>query len=715
MIDRNGPPKVRDLVLIGGGHAHIQVLRAFGMQPEPGVRLTLISPSVESPYSGMLPGCVAGEYQDHELHIDLVNLTRFAGARLILSEVCGLAPESRVIELSDRPPMRYDLLSVNCGATPASDLTQATLVKPISRFLPKWHAFAQTAQAGQSVSVVGAGAGGVELAFAIRQRLPEVKIHLIGPRLLRGRPGVSRRLQQEFERSKIHWHADRVVDEHAGQLQLASGQTLAHDHVFWVTGVRALSWQQSSGLDTDELGFIRVDKHLRSTSHNEVFAAGDCAHLYGQEREKSGVYAVREGPFLAANLRRAIRAQPLRRYRAQRRHLALLGLGQQRALAVRGGWYSQGRIWWWLKQKIDRRFMRRFNELPHMSPTAYQLPAALAADLPEQEMRCGGCGAKVAAEPLRRVLDRLSIKAHPLVRRGIGDDAAEVVVASGSQLLTVDGFRAMIDDPYLFGRIAAHHSLNDIFAMGGKPTAALALITVPLMAQAMIEDDLFQLLSGVVAVLDDHQVALVGGHTAEGAELSVGLTISGEADDVSLAKTTVKVGQRLILSKPLGTGVVLAAAMQTRIVPDDLAEVLAGMDQSNAAAMRVMLDVGAAALTDITGFGLLGHVGEMLRPQGLGVDLRVADIPFYRGIRMFSAVQSSLQSANELNLLDYELKSGLRLDDVRVKALMDPQTSGGLLAAIEPAQVQACLTQLAALGYQAAEIGEITAAGFVLR
>ena len=136
-------------------------------------------------------------------------------------------------------------------------------------------------------------------------------------------------------------------------------------------------------------------------------------------------------------------------------------------------------------------------------------------------VHCGGCGAKLAADPLRRVLARLPVQQSPKVALGIGDDAAQLCVASGTTLLSVDGFRAMVDDPYVFGRIAAHHALNDIFAMAAQPTSALAFITVPLMASELMEEDLFQLMSGVIGVLNAHDVPLVGGHTAEGVELSI--------------------------------------------------------------------------------------------------------------------------------------------------------------------------------------------------
>ena len=421
------------------------------------------------------------------------------------------------------------------------------------------------------------------------------------------------------------------------------------------------------------------------------------------------MYAVRAGPYLGENLRRVVKGEPLKTYHAQRHHLALLGDGHGAAIASRGRWSAQGRFWWWIKDRIDRKFMRKFNDLPKMSEAEPQLAEALAASLPEQLMRCGGCGAKLAADPLRRVLSRLPEQSAPQVQLGIGDDAA-LLKTDGSTLLTIDGFRAMLDDPYLFGRIAAHHSLNDIFAMAARPSAALAFVTVPLMAEALMEEELFQLLRGVTDVLNDHDVPLVGGHSAEGLELGIGLTVAGTTTQRTLQKGGAQAGDRLLLTKPLGTGVVLAAAMQGEAGIDSLSAVQASMDLSNAEAMRILVQAGAHALTDVTGFGLAGHLGEMLRASAVGVCLMLAEIPLFPGVvELLARLQSSLQQANELAFSDYELRKGILPHEPRLRALADPQTSGGLLAAVPAEHAQTCLAALRAAGYAAADIGEIQA------
>jgi selenide,water dikinase len=703
-------PAVRDIVLLGGGHSHIQVVKRFAMRPLAGVRLTLVANDLLSPYSAMLPGCVAGFYAPEDIHFNLERLCQFAGIRFIHADVVGLELSANMVLLDGRPPLRFDLLSINTGAQPVAPYRGAVTVKPIGKFLPAWQRMQDDLKSGDTLSIVGAGAGGVELALAIRAVWPELDLRLVGTELL---PGHNHRARTLVERAlidrKIEWVQSRVEGYADGCLKLPGAQ-LPSAHVLWVTDVRAADWIEEAGLATDDKGFVSVGKSLRSVSHEAVFASGDVAHLVGQERPKSGVFAVRQGPVLAHNLRQAVLGLPLRQYRAQTKELGLLGLGDDRAIATRGSWAAQGNHWWRLKQFIDRRFMRNFNDVKFMEDDGFNLPSALRGDIDADAMRCGGCGAKLAADPLRRVLARLPIQSSENVVLGIGDDAALVRNNGVGTLLTVDGFRAMTSDPYLFGRIAAHHSLNDIFAMGASPVAALALVTVPLMAESLMEEDLFQMLSGVTDVLGEHGVALAGGHSAEGAELSIGLTVTGSATADSLTKSGAQIGDQLIVTKPLGTGVILAGAMRGKTPAGSVMAAAAAMDQSNADAVAIFREHGVHALTDVSGFGLVGHLGEMLRASGCGAILRADNVPLLDGVEaLMATVSSSLQTANELALNDFELRGRTTLDP-RIRALADPQTSGGLLASIPINKAQSCITACNGAGYHAAVVGEVTSA-----
>lgn len=710
-------PPVRDLVLVGGGHSHVQVLKAFGMRPLPGTRLTVVSREVHTPYSGMLPGYVAGFYDWRDIHIDLGALASFAGARLIVDEVTGADLDGNRLHLAGHPDLHYDLLSINVGAVPRG-VGEGVPVKPIGRFLPQLERVRAAAEPGTSIAIVGGGAGGVELALAMKRTMPGgVALKLVTDELLPGYPaGVARRLQKSLVRAGIElMQGFRALDFSDGMLESQDGRSTAADHAFWVTGVMAASWPADAGLATDVGGFIEVDRCLRSTSHTNVYAAGDVACLVDQPRPKSGVYAVREGPVLTRNLRRAIGGRPGIPFRAQRRFLSLIGTADGSAVASRGMLAASGRWAWWWKDRIDRRFMERFNRLPAMAEPRWSLPENLLADAPDA-MRCGGCGAKLGASPLMRVLERLPPQKFGNVRVGIGDDAAVLGATGGETILTVDGFRSLVSDPYLFGRITAHHALNDIIAMGGRGSAALAMATVPLMSEPLMEEDLFQLLRGAVDVLNAHGIPLVGGHSAEGAELSLGLTIAGTPDGPTLTKDSAQPGDALVLTKPLGTGSILAGQMRGLASSDYVSAAIASMDTSNAPALDILRRHRVHAATDVSGFGLLGHLGEMLRASGVGVRLDLRAVPFIVGAveAVGAGAVSSLQANNELALGDFAVE-GCDLGDPAVRLLVDPQTSGGLLACVPEAEAEPCVRDLRDAGYPcAAMIGLIRAGGWIV-
>ncbi len=715
-MQANPYPPITDLVLVGGGHSHIQVLKSLGMAPLDGVRITVLAREAHTPYSGMLPGFVAGQYRWEDIHIDLAPLCRFAGARLIVAEVTGLDLDRNLVHCAGRPAVRFDTLSINCGATPEELGGVGVRVKPIGRFLPRWREVRERARPGTRLLFVGGGAGGAELALAARHALPrDTDIQVVTQEFLPGHGRRARRLlADELSNAAIGLRIATATNAGEHLLELSDGASVPFDWLFWVTGVVAPDWVRQSRLATDGKGFVRVDAGLRSVSHPRVFAAGDVASLEGQQRPKSGVIAVRAGPVLATNLRRTLGGRRLRRFRAQRRFLSLIGTGDGRAVASRSWLAMRGRWVWHWKEWIDRRFMRRYQQLPEMAGAsavaAHRAPASLEAEAPLDSMRCGGCGAKLAAGPLRRVLNRLPAQKHAAVLRGIGDDAAVLRGQTEPLLLTVDGFRTLVDDPYLFGRIAAHHSLNDIYAMGARPTSAMAMATVPLMAEAMMEEELYRLLKGAVDVLNGDGVPLVGGHSAEGAELSLGLALTGAAVEPLLTKDAAQAGDRLLLTKPLGVGVLLAAHMRG-LVPTRLLQAgVAHMDQSNREALATLRAHEVRAATDVTGFGLLGHLGELLRASGRGAEIRLDAVPRLEGaLQGFERGGASvLQAGNEQALADFELRSCAPLAPM-VRLLADPQTAGGLLACVPEARAADCLRALVAAGYSAsAEIGVVT-------
>jgi selenide,water dikinase len=730
-------PVLKDIVLVGAGHSHVGVLRMFGMDPMPGVRLTLITRQVHTPYSGMLPGMIAGLYDHDQAHIDTGPLTRFAQARLYNSEAVGLDLEARQVICRDRPPVPYDLLSINIGSTPSARqipgaAEHAIPVKPIDGFIGRFEEARLRVLAANGrarIGVVGGGAGGVELLLSLHRRLTrDVAAAGFDPSGLTFTlitdsddvlPTFPARMRRRFaeilrERGIRVLVGSKVTEVRADAVNVEGCGPIALDEVFWTTQAAAAAWLADTGLALDREGFIRVSETLQSVSHPEVFAAGDIASLEGHAPPKSGVYAVRSGPPLAGNLRRVLEGRPLARYKPQREALYLISTGERYALGARNGLTFEGAWVWKLKDFIDRRFMARFNEPPDMkaaNPAAVPAIADVAAieEISAMAMRCGGCGAKVGATVLTRALGSVEPAERDDVVVGLDapDDAA--VVDTGGERLsvhTVDYFRAIVDDPYTFGRIAANHALGDIYAMGAEPQTALAIATVPYGIEAKVEADLAQMMAGANEVLREAHCALVGGHTSEGAELSLGFAVNGLVDrDAALRKGGSRPGDALILTKPIGTGSLLAAHMRGKAKARWVMAAIAHMTQSNAAAARILRAHGATSATDVTGFGLLGHLVEMVRAGNVDATLSLPAVPLLDGLSetVAAGIFSSLQPQN------VRLRRAIRNPEAAAAyplypALFDPQTAGGLLASVPSDRAQACLEALRAGGYAAAAI-----------
>ena len=489
-------PICRDLVLVGGGHSHALALRMLAMRPVAGLRITLVSPASHTPYSGMLPGLVAGHYLFEQAHIDLARLCQWAGVRFIAGEVTGIDPQARRLSLVGRTDIDYDLVSIDIGSQPELDSVpgaraHAVPVKPVAGLWQRWQELVQRLAAlptgaRQRIAVVGGGAGSVELALAMAHRLAQQPVEIAlwcgASEILQGynagaRKGVMEALTRHGVALTLDARVERVEDQ---RLQLANGRAAPFDELFWCTGAAAAPWVAASGLPVDERGFLEVTDSLQSVADERVFGAGDIATQRNHPRPKAGVYAVRQGPVLAHNLRAAVLGRPLRQHRPQQRFLSLVSLGDRLAAADRGPFSVSGKWVWRWKDSIDRKFMARFEQLPAMMPRGnwgtVDDGASSSAQAP-----CGGCGAKVGADPLARVLTELALE-FPRYCPGPGtaDDTASIPGSGTAAVVqSLDMLRELVGDPWLMGRIAANHALSDLYASGARPVSALAAITLP--------------------------------------------------------------------------------------------------------------------------------------------------------------------------------------------------------------------------------------------
>jgi len=711
-------PLTRDLVLVGGGHTHALVLRAFARRPLAGVRLTLVDPGPVAAYSGMLPGFVAGHYSRAALEIDLVRLARAAGARLVTGAAEGIDPAAGRVHIAGRAPIGWDLVSVDVGITSAMpDLAgfnaHAVPAKPLSPFAERWAAFAGRVAAGEitapRVAVIGAGVAGVELALAMAHRLRGANAAIILIDAGAMGAGLGAAARRELRRA-LDAHGVRLIQNapvaglDGDGVHLATGRVVAADFVTGAAGARPHGWITGSGLAVTD-GFIDVDDRLRSISHPEVYAAGDCAHMTFAPRPKAGVYAVRQAPVLTHNLRAALAGGMPRRYRPQRDYLKLISLGGREALVERSGLTLRAPWLWRWKNRIDRDFMDRFRRLRPMAPAPVTGDAARGARAMAGAPLCGGCGAKVGPDALAAALAHLPAPARPDILSRPGDDAAVIDTGGARQVITTDHLRAVVDDPGLMARIAALHALGDVWAMGAAPQAALATIILPRMAETLQARTLAEITQAAGAVLAEAGAALAGGHTTMGAELTIGFTVTGlAARAVSLAGA--QPGDALVLTRPIGSGTILAAGMRGRASGRDLAALhaLLATPQGDAAARLAPV---AHAMTDVTGFGLAGHLLTILRASRCAARLDLAEVPMLDAALPLAArgIASTLAPGNRAHAAG--AIDGLE-NNASARLLFDPQTCGGLLAAVPQGNAAGLVYDLRALGHGAAVIGAIT-------
>lgn len=755
-------PGRQTVVLIGGGHAHVQVLRSWAMDPPENARLIVVLDQPVAVYSGMVPGFVAGDYRLPELEIDVVPLARRAGAGVILARAEDLDPVRQEIHLEDRPPIRFDLASVDVGSTVRGlDLPgvrqHALATRPIGHFVRALDA--ETDRLGHlgrapRILIAGGGAAGSEIAMTLGARLraralaPEITLATSESSVLGdAAPALKKKLSQAFRRAGVEvLHQCRVVavDEKGAVLERSKGATAsegdrlssetssslsspghkAADLVIWATGAAATRFAQPENaqassppaeaaspnaaarprggrLALDPRGFIEVRDTLQAVGFDAVFAVGDCARLVDHPWvPRAGVYAVRQGPILDHNLRAALRRRKLIRYRPQRDFLSLLHLGERKALGAKWGLAFAGTAIFRLKDAIDRRFMSRFQVLTETGAPRPELAELGAMDTDEdgEEMACGGCAAKLGALPLEAALAQLPAAeqdASVLLGLEARDDVAATRSPSGEIALhNIDVIRAFCDDPYLVGRVAASNALSDLYAKGGVPTHAQAVLGVPEDEPAISQEMLYQALAGLRRTLDEADVSLLGGHTTLGDDLTVGLSVvgTGLSESALLRQAGAQVGDQLLMTQPIGTGVVLAADMQGLARGEWVREAHDWMQRTNAVAGQIAREAPVHAATDITGFGLAGHCLSLLESLDLTARLDRDAIWCLPGARSLWAggLRSTAHPQNQAAFQRRVLSENKTEAETEADAawLFDPQTAGGLLLSVAPEAVQ---------------------------
>ncbi len=709
-------PLSKDLVLVGGGHTHALLLRKWAMAPLPGARVTLISLNPTSPYTGMLPGFVAGHYQLDELNMDLVRLSQFADVRFVLDEVTNIDLENHWVIRENGPPIYFDVLSLDIGITLALENLPGFAefgipAKPMGLFAQRWNeylAIVKDKQFPPRIVVLGGGVGGVELALAMKYRLQKAGVDNSMITIVEQGNDILDEVHVSA-RKKLRKHLDHFGIEvfcnttasavRPDRIELSTSESLPANFVVGTAGANPIGWVQDIGVPCDK-GFVTVDKYLKSPVNPSVFAVGDCAAFKENPLPKAGVYAVRQAPILYQNLKASLAGKKLVAFRPQKDFLKLISTGKKHAVGLKHGLSFEGTSIWTLKDLIDKRFMDKFVlEIP--TPKIEIPPeSALGSNdiLNESKFLCGGCGAKVSNTSLQTALHAFTSSSTEL-----NPDAVEINLGSNSLVVSTDHLRSFIGDYSLFARITALHSMSDVWARGAEPLYALASITIPRMSETLQRETLREIMDSSAQTFEEHGTRIIGGHTNQGAELTIGFTVMGNSSKPYVSHVGAQPGDLLILTKPLGTGVVMAGLMQGKVGGETLYQSLEIMSQGSGLASKILTPL-VSSMTDVTGFGLAGHLHNILVSSRVGASLRTESIPVINGALELSGrgIRSTLWKSNSNIPLD------INNETEAIDLLFDPQTSGGLMATISENNLESLQSRSKELGFDIYPIGNIT-------
>lgn len=667
------------------------------MRPEerPLGLITLISDSREALYSGMVPGLIAKTYTHQDVSINLQSLADAAGVNFVQSKIIGLDLKTQTLELYERDPIQFGALSINVGSISDPELTRSPKRKGIKPLGPALELIENNDGDAnnpeqQDFSIIGAGLAGIEVAFALRCRWPKRQITLH----YNNTKTISRRLQHAITKANIHLTPDPPDSN-------------KHSSMLVCTGSHAPTWLNESGLPVDDRGRAITDTTLEVCGHQNIFASGDCGVIASAPRPPSGVWAVKASSTLATNLGRHSRGLPLQKWRPQKNALQLISqpaTHQEPAkawLLWRGLVLGPHQCLWHWKHRIDLNFITKFK----LSKTMTE--ASLSMD-------CRGCAAKLPAEPLLRALDTAGLST-------LGRAPEDATALDEHWLQSVDGFPALVSDPWLNAKLTTLHACSDLWACGASVHSAQAIITLPKISANGQEALLSQALSAIQTTLSEQGANLNGGHTLESRDpapnpasmgIQISLCVNGALPKPGRIwrKGGVEPGDILLLSRPLGTGVLFAASMQAASEPRQISKALASMGKSQHPLVEQLRGLEdhyphcIHACTDVTGFGLLGHLGEMLEASvdGSSVMINLDSIPILDGALqlLMQGCASTLAPSNRQawSLLDPQgpkparvilnhsekCRPGSETHRALLELIIDPQTCGPLLISCSP-------------------------------
>ena len=671
-----------DLVLLGAGHANIEVLRKLGMNPQKGLRVTIISNKYLSTYSGMVPSYIEGNYNWNEINTDLAQLCNNYSHRLIISSITKVDTLKKLVYLKNRPPICYDLLSINLGIQ--SDKSKivgsdkfALQLKPISEIKKTTDKILTFNKSNpkNNVILIGAGAAGVEVALALSSRFKKnnIKNNIIllskNKSILKGYNYFAQKnCKKELLKNNIKVIFNAKVNKISKEYIVYNNNIKMYGKFpILCTAASPIDLLKKSNLPLNKKGSIEVNNYLLVKGTTNIFAAGDIAEIKGYITTKAGVFAVKQGKILFKNIVRKLHKKKLIKYYPQKSYLSLIGLPNKNALAVKSLFSFKSNFLWYLKKYIDNKFIKKYsikNEI--------KSDITFNKDPFKFEMQCKGCGNKVPQSVLKSVFKKNILN---------GSLDADKITATKNLYQSTDIISSIINDPYKLGMLSAKHALNDILASNSKALSSQMIVSMPPALNKINIRDLTQLKKGAEVIMKKSVCDITGGHTysSNDDQIYIGYSIVGRQKTIN--KQNYFSEGFVYMTGHIGTAIIFAAIEQKILSGAYSKQVIKEMTASNHKIYELLCKNNVNMITDISGFGLAIHLYNLILrfPRLKGIELSINQVPIYPGVELALSknVKSSLNDANK-NYIISKLNHSNK-DHKLSNILYDPQTAGGFV------------------------------------
>ena len=676
----------KQLVLIGGGHSNVQVLRKLCMHEYKGLNVILISESYGAIYSGMTPGYIEKLYSLDDTTIDLQRLCFNAGATFIKDEVVEMDENNQTIYLKNNPLISFDILSINSGSISNKQTihlendSKVISVKPINNLVSKIKLIDEIIEQSsqKKVSIIGGGVASFELSFALHKRYNgNISLDIISEHLLEEKnlnKSSINKIKKIAQNIGINLISKNATAINNSEIKINHEDIVHSDLILLSTGASLPEWLAQSKLEINE-NFVAVNQCLQSLNFKNIFVSGDAASIQNFKRPKSGVMAVRQGEILKDNLILFSQNKSLKKIQPQKNWLYLIGTKKNSAILNYFNFSLEGKWCWLLKKLIDLNFMKKFSfpGQTDMNKKIFNL-IENKEDIPK--MYCQGCGSKVSKNTLVNYL------ANQKTNNELSD-ATEIKFNHRDILQTIDHIKLFNSfNPYDFGIISYLHSQNDILAAGGSVHSLSVSIGVPISENLVESFYLEYFMRGIQNEVTKDGALLASGHSYQTEEPAITITMNGSISQKS-NKSLATEGDLIYLSKPLGTGYLLAAYFQNSklLSISDFEILLTYLKTGNDLAAKSGFSCGSQLMTDISGFGLASHLGDICQSSNLSAQIDLgSDILINTKLEILKNFKSSGYKNNyssSINSIDIEANHPL------LKIVFDPQTNGPLLIAID--------------------------------